>query len=605
MGVRYVWGKYTAERKQQLVWRYRETQTTTDSGYSVSTGESSTVQIGSNYYFSKYSGNYTRTGLETYEISSGTHLPGGYLALSDGTLAYASEWIGGRSGSQYRVVSSGAATILGAQSYQEMEEYYAQGEFVNWMSADNRNGFSDGYSDGYYNVFQGQDNIDPVEVNIPASIRGGNTTNIQITPSTQKQYEGFVSYQYQYQADDGDWITLGNSASTSFGFKSPNNANKIKARARAQDDIGFSSTNWIESETATVIPNEPPSAPGSITVKNAISGQFATVTITPATDPDGDVTKYIFERQVDGGSWKKVSTTTNTLVYFEKIDEEWATVAYRACAVDNEDMPGPYVTSETIKVRLEYVVISGPDVDLGQKTGEFDLSVTIAVSDAEELLDKNIDVKIDLDANSIANQTINSGEKILLKINSRYLYAGSHHVQIHAEKEDHVAANADYVFEVPRSTQEILNRGDIVVYESPEGRVDCPMTFAGAVYCEDGKNLGTKIKEGLQLKSGSYIGTGNSGSESKNELVFSFAPRMLMLYRQDGAKMVVLAAETGESGESMGITFVMNETGVNWYANDPATQMNEAGTTYGFFAVGNWMSKGADTIGNIKKIARP
>ena len=62
------------------------------------------------------------------------------------------------------------------------------------------------------------------------------------------------------------------------------------------------------------------------------------------------------------------------------------------------------------------------------------------------------------------------------------------------------------------------------------------------------------------MMAGSYTGTGAGGQGSPNELVFPFAPRLLVLYRQDGTKMAQLsAAEAESSGTAGGITFTMQE----------------------------------------------
>ena len=104
------------------------------------------------------------------------------------------------------------------------------------------------------------------------------------------------------------------------------------------------------------------------------------------------------------------------------------------------------------------------------------------------------------------------------------------------------------------------------------------------------------IQEGLQMVAGNYTGTGASGQGSPNELAFPFAPRLLMLYRQDGTKMVQLsAASEGGGGTTGGITFTMKESGVSWYAADPDSQMNASEVQYGYWATGNWTQKEGST----------
>ena len=71
---------------------------------------------------------------------------------------------------------------------------------------------------------------------------------------------------------------------------------------------------------------QPPPAP--LTCPACVRGGSATITLTAATDPDGTVASYIFERQVDGGAWEQVAQA-NSLTQTDPIGEDWGTVAYR------------------------------------------------------------------------------------------------------------------------------------------------------------------------------------------------------------------------------------------------------------------------------------
>lgn len=589
MSTRYVWGRYTADEQtdDRLVY-IQSTESVGTHKFSLDQGDR--FSIGSSYYFSSSTGEYRLSGSKTYTIAVGSFGPG-YTLSTDGNMYYSSNWKGGYAGLTGFNLSGASSTKYSSTSRWKTYTYYVQGAFIEWLSNSSRYGYGDGYSGGYYYTYQGQDNIDPQTVTIPASIRGGGTISIQVSPSTQKKYEGTISYQYQYRTDGGSWVTAGTSGAVSYSIKVPTDIITIQVRVRAQDDIGFTSSTWVTSQQVTVTQNSPPTAPGSIEVKNAIAGQYATVTITEATDPDGYVTKYIFERQVDGGNWEQVSTTT-TLAYFERVGNEWATVAYRACAVDNEETKGPYITSETFIVNGDFVVISGPPADLGDHLNLFGIVVTVSISDQDEVTDESIQIEISMDEWPAQKLTAQSGEKILINIDTRYLRTGRHSLKIHAEKEDHMAANADYIVNIPPVTKEMLARGEEIVNQDSEGRVQCPVTFARSVYGPDGKDVNTMIQEGLQMVAGNYTGTGASGQGSPNELVFPFAPRLLMLYRQDGTKMVQLsAASEGGGGTTGGITFTMKEGGVSWYAADPDSQMNASEVQYGYWAAGNWTQK--------------
>ena len=125
--------------------------------------------------------------------------------------------------------------------------------------------------------------------------------------------------------------------------------------------------------------NDPPTAPGSIDVSGVVRGGSATITLTAATDPDGTVASYIFERQVDGGAWEQVAQA-NSLTQTDPIGEDWGTVAYRACAVGEMGVSGPYVTGETYTINSGWVTIGGPAEDMGSQPRRFDFAFSVSVS---------------------------------------------------------------------------------------------------------------------------------------------------------------------------------------------------------------------------------
>ena len=106
------------------------------------------------------------------------------------------------------------------------------------------------------------------------------------------------------------------------------------------------------SDDGTVSTNEPPTAPGSISVSGVVASGTATITLTAATDPDGTIASYRYERSVDSGSWAQFADV-NSLTQTDSVSGDWGTVAYRACAVDDAGEAGPYATSDTETVNPE------------------------------------------------------------------------------------------------------------------------------------------------------------------------------------------------------------------------------------------------------------
>lgn len=595
MSTRYVWGRYTAQQRQEYRTRYREV--TEDIGqhfFNLSGANASygTIYIGRSYYLSQSDGTYSESNYRQYTWSELSDSPvSGYITATSGNMYYSPSWEG-----VYNIVNgyrvrSDDTTQYTSERYQQLYTYYVQGSFIDWKTGNSRYSYSDGYSGGDYYTYQGSDNIDPAAVNLPENIRGGSVVNVSVNPSAGQKYEGLISYQYQYRLDGGNWVTIGTSG-VSESFTVPNGTQTVQVRVRAQDDLGFVSNDWITSSVVSVVNNSPPSAPGSIDVRNAIAGNYATITITEATDSDGYVTGYIFERSVDGGSWKEVSETSS-LAFFERIYEDWATVQYRVCAVDNEDARGPYITSELYTVQVDYVMISGPEADLGSMAGVLSLETIYSTSDDPEA--QGIAVKIEMDGALLVDRDVNAGDKIVLNIDTRLQWTGVHHISVTAELEDHMPANQTYTYTIGATPADLISGGESGVLQGPDGKPVLPKTLAQDCYGTDGKDVNTLIAEGLQMTAGGYIGTGTSGEGAPNALAFGFAPRLLVLYKADDGEAVILgAAAAAGSGTVGGISYTFSAGGASWYASTPATQMNENGQNYGYFAIGNWQ-KPAET----------
>lgn len=226
-------------------------------------------------------------------------------------------------------------------------------------------------------------------------------------------------------------------------------------------------------EDGTVITNQPPTAPASIDVKNVVSGGSATITLTAATDPDGTVASYIYERQVDGGEWQQVAQV-NSLTQTDSISEEWGTVAYRACAVDDAGVSGPYITSETKTVNTGWVTIGGPVEDMGSKTLPFDFDFSASVSDQTSV--DAIVVSAALDGAQIYSGTPSAGEQISIPIDTRLLGAGEHAIEVQASKDDYLPASKRYTFTIPAVT--IPAGGVGALAQGPDGRAVYHTTLA-------------------------------------------------------------------------------------------------------------------------------
>ena len=201
-------------------------------------------------------------------------------------------------------------------------------------------------------------------------------------------------------------------------------------------------------DSGNVVTNESPTAPGSINVSSVVGGGTTTITITAATDPDGSIANYQYQRKVDGGSWETFQTTT-ALSVSDSISSDWGTVQYRACAIDNQGATGPYVESTVYDVNSGYITIGGPSKSMGEKDAPFTFSATIGVSGLSGI--KNINVKAWIDSFLKYDETKNQGDTISFEVDTRTMATGTHTIRVTAEQaEDSVLpAMEDYTFTIP------------------------------------------------------------------------------------------------------------------------------------------------------------
>ena len=116
----------------------------------------------------------------------------------------------------------------------------------------------------------------------------------------------------------------------------------------------------------TVIYNQAPTAPGTITVPSeVIGGESLTVSWGQSTDPDGNLSGYVLERKVDTGTWAQLYKGA-ARSYTDAITYGWGSVQYRVKAYDAAGAESAYTTSASRTVTNNRPpVISGSDGSLG------------------------------------------------------------------------------------------------------------------------------------------------------------------------------------------------------------------------------------------------
>ena len=244
----------------------------------------------------------------------------------------------------------------------------------------------------------------------------------------------------------------------------------------------------LVSDDGTVLTNEPPTAPGSIAVTGVVGGGSATITLTAATDPDGTVESYRYERQVDGGAWQQVAQA-NSLTQTDPIGEDWGTVAYRACAVDDMGASGPYVTSETQTINSGWVTIGGPAETMGSKPAPFDFAFSVSVSGQSST--GAITVSAALDGKQVYSGTPNAETQISVPIDTRLLGAGEHTIEVQASKDDYLPASKRYTFTIPAVTIPAGGTGEQA--QGSDGRPVFHTTLAQRCIGRDGVDIQAQV----------------------------------------------------------------------------------------------------------------
>ena len=214
-------------------------------------------------------------------------------------------------------------------------------------SANSRAYPSNGAIDSYWYVTKGSDNITPSAVSIPSIIYGGETILITVSPRNGT-FGGTKSYLYEVTTNGGSsWTAVGVSTAATSQYFVPIGTQTISARVRVQDNYGFTDTDYVETSQVTVISNDAPTAPSSITVPETINDtDTITISWTASSDPDENLEGYILECQINDGIWQQIYNSAN-LSYQHAMSERYNTIAYRVKAYDSYGYESGYTTSET------------------------------------------------------------------------------------------------------------------------------------------------------------------------------------------------------------------------------------------------------------------
>lgn len=234
-----------------------------------------------------------------------------------------------------------------------------QGSFIEYIYSESPSAYpQDGVSGNYWYSDRTAITISP-----PSSIsvspnppKGG--SNVSVSWGAASSGGGSISnYELSKRLDGGSWTVVGTYSSrpSAASVSVPAGTETIAFRVRAKDENGY----WSDYKTSgayTVKNNAAPGAPGSITVPETVYGGKETeISWAAASDPDGNLSGYILERQTDGGSWSQRYKGAGRS-YADTVPFGTASVCYRVKAYDVENLSSGYTTSPTRSV------VNAPDV---------------------------------------------------------------------------------------------------------------------------------------------------------------------------------------------------------------------------------------------------
>lgn len=226
-----------------------------------------------------------------------------------------------------------------------------KGKFLGYVSSDRSNKYpTDGVLGEYWYKKLGYDTIDPKSISIPSkAFYQDSSIVVKINPGNIKY--GNVIYDVEYSIDDSEWIEYTSTSELSLNYSIPKEATKVKFRVKARDTIGFTSTSYVTSRVCTILNNNPPSVPGTITIPSTIlANKSFQISWGASTDTEGNLTGYKLERSVNSGSsWTQIYQGPATS-YTDTVSSGTPSVTYRVKAYDSYNAESGYRKSNTVGV---------------------------------------------------------------------------------------------------------------------------------------------------------------------------------------------------------------------------------------------------------------
>ena len=220
---------------------------------------------------------------------------------------------------------------------------------------------------------------------LPTVINGGSDITVSWEKSTDAD-GNLEGYKLERSIDGGgSWTQVYQGSAVGAVTPVPSGIESVMYRVKAYDSYGEESGYAATSEY-TVINNTAPTVPETITVPSVIAnGSSVLISWGASTDADGEAVSYQLERSIDGGAFE-VIYTGSARNYTDTIEAGWATIAYRACAVDARGAKSRYAESDVRNIISNYAptveIIDAPvGNDYGVVSERFTISVKVGDRD--------------------------------------------------------------------------------------------------------------------------------------------------------------------------------------------------------------------------------
>ena len=339
--------------------------------------------------------------------------------------------------------------------------------------------------------------------------------------------------------------------------------------------------------------------------------------ITASWSAVDGVSSYILERKADtDADWVQVYSGANTS--FEETVGTWTSVQYRVKSLANGKY-GDYTTSTSVSVvPLSALVISGSDGSLGTLTNDVQYSVSSSGTSTLTVTET---------INGVNTRTYTATNGADNKISVVDLPTGTGTIKITASTNpgsgvvtvtrEWTYTKAAITFPDAGSVADLLQNGKTIWAKTIAEAVRTPGIWGGnlglalsklaqAMLYDPSDSTFTDISGGaipmVSIETGSYKGTGTSGSSNPNTLTFEFEPKALFIQEEnDNYQALMLPGKTisypfyNDGKDIMFPSWSYNRvafsgSSVSWYcdgADSLATvQLNQSNVNYYYLVLG-------------------